>query len=568
MTWFVPPADDACGDDLPFRERIRHAADKVNSEDMMPPISAHLYKKAFFTAKNLVWLLVFVAIFGMPKGGLQDLRNFVVYNVLFMTVWGLQGPKVSSLPRVTPGALTSPLLPGLVGLVQATPGKRSVLSIATYLAYVLALAWAMVAPITDHLMQVLCGLCATALVFDVGLMGFTSCDSVVMMFCLLFPDSIWGCQVVLLMLWVGNGLGKATPAWKWVISGIFKHSLVASCLPHSVWKRLFLDFSRSDLLPTPSRFSRVLAWQGVALEIILPIFCMFPSGTLLKPIGVYGMILYHFFICATDNGLLWQWNLKTVVNTVLVFGFNDFSFRADPCQTTFVMLVCVAPAIFGSCFRLFVPTFLGHFEGTWNHRDGILFVRKGAIGKLQKLKAYLNPLYPPMLPQECGGRPSSSEDAYMLLARLGGAWNAGNNHCLPTWRGLIAILEKWFSDTGFSPDDFVCIPALVFNNAVLGGEYRMGWLWFRECYRTALLDVCEFQPNEFYIVQTEPVHLMPPYVVQYRIFDVSQGPLKADISATVPYEVLEDNSSCDIYLQPEWVGSERSIRGTFLSTYY
>jgi hypothetical protein len=543
--------------------------DKVNSEDTMPPLSAHLHKKLFFTVKNLVWICIFIAIFGLPKGGLQEqyICNFVVYNVLFVTVWNLQGPAVAFLPRVTPGALTSPLLPGLVGLVQTTPGKRSVLSIATYLAYVAALTWAMVFPITDQLVQVLCGMCATALVFDVGLMGFTSCDSVVMMFCFLFRDPIWGCQVVLLMMWVGNGLGKATPAWKWVISGIFKHSLMASCLPHRMWKWCFLDFSNSDK-PTPSLFSRFLAWLGVGLEIIFPIFCMFPSGTLLWSIGVYGMILYHLFICATDNGLLWQWNLKSIVNTGLLFFFKDFSFPADHYEATFVIVMCVAPALLGSCFRLFVPTFLGHFEGTWNHRDGIILVRKSALGNLKKLKAYLNPLYPPFLPQDCGGKSGSPEHTYMLLARLGGAWNAGNNHCLPTWRGLIAILEKWFSDTGFSPDDFVCIPALVFNNAVLGGEYRMGWLWFRECYRTALLDVCEFQQNEFYIVQTEPVHVMPPYVVQYRIFDVSQGPLKADISATVPYEVLEENNSCDIYLQPEWVGNERSIRGTFLSTYY
>merc|ERR1711966_647796 len=121
---------------------------------------------------------------------------------------------------------------------------------------------------------------------------------------------------------------------------------------------------------------------------------------------------------------------------------------------------------------------------------------------------------------------------------------------VPQFRGLFSCLEKFFADNRYKVNDFDFIGSFAVSNAVFGWDLAVGWLWYRDCFRTALLDICGFEPGECYVIQVEPSKCLPPYSLRYRLMDMTKGPMDAEIYVDVPYSKLEDcTHPMEVYLK-------------------
>ncbi|CAE7821468.1 unnamed protein product [Symbiodinium sp. KB8] len=119
----------------------------------------------------------------------------------------------------------------------------------------------------------------------------------------------------------------------------------------------------------------------------------------------------------------------------------------------------------------------------------------------------------------------------------------------------------------------------VASEQVFGWSLGTGWIATRECTREAFNTICKFEKAlpgyhkaEMYFVQFEPCKPLPygeeHHVVQFRCFDVTEGPENAQIHGAVPYAQLAACQPAGLYLSEAQTQRGRSINGTFLSTYF
>ena len=140
-------------------------------------------------------------------------------NGRYWHVVGVTGVRQAALQRLTPGTLCSPLLPRLLGC------RRTWVHCGAYALHVAALVHCLLATTVErrHMLPVLLAT-ALATACDLTLVGFHVTNHVWMLVCLGLgttpADARFGCKVVLVSLWAGNGVAKMGPWWPWVLPGI------------------------------------------------------------------------------------------------------------------------------------------------------------------------------------------------------------------------------------------------------------------------------------------------------------------------------------------------------------
>merc|ERR1711976_801718 len=122
---------------------------------------------------------------------------------------------------------------------------------------------------------------------------------------------------------------------------------------------------------------------------------------------------------------------------------------------------------------------------------------------------------------------------------------------LPQFRGTFSCIENFCAEKGCGANDFYMISAFAASNAIFGWDLAVGWLWFRDCFREAVLDICGFEEGECYFFQMEPVKNLPPHNTRYRLMDVTKGPLDAEVFCDIPYAELEGTHPMEVHLKPE-----------------
>lgn len=523
-----------------------------------------------------VWGIIWFSVFNwLVRDRYEDffsdvnMRKFVLYNILhgvlgFGASCGPLGSKMkvpfgaTMATYLTPGTMSSPLFPKFVGLLQKTPCQRSVLTVIAFIAYVAALVRAIHDPSISNMViaNAALGVCS---IFDFSIFFASRGEHYgYHMFCMMFPDWVAGCQWVQVVLWCFTGCSKCGPWFKYVIQVLVKDAIWTPCLPKNFSARLFnKDWPRDY---SPSNVSRTLAVMGAVGEWVFPLSCVAASGTLINSIGVFGMISYHGIIwCTLPMASVFEWQYYTMFMTYFLYSVHTFTFPTSPVLIGFLVVVLVVFPIVGQFEPNLVPFLMGYRQYAGNWRLGWWIIKKTAKEskdeKINKIKTY-NPIFGwEAAPEAFGGFRSD----YLMAASF---------MVVPQFRGMFSVLEKFFKDNNYSPDEFYIVNSFGVSNAVFGWDLAVGWLWYRECFRQGVLDICGFEEKECYVLQCEPVRNLPPYNLQYRLMDMKKGPLDAEINVDIPYSALEGTHPMRVQLEPEQMQRGKSIRGTFLSTYY
>jgi len=390
---------------------------------------------------------------------------------------------------------------------------------------------------------------------------------VYMLVCLSFPDWRSGMQCVQLALWCWAGVSKMGPWFQYVIPFITKDSILSPCLPSTLLAKLLLKDYPRDL--NPSTFTIITAWTGAFLEILFPAFCTASSAVRL--VGVFGMIAYHAFIgMCMPFASVFEWNWFCVIVAYYMFCLNEFSLPTSPLLQAFLFIVLVVIPIIGQLYPTLVPFLLAYrpYAGNWRFQWYVL--HKDALPKHQKLKTWEDPFVASNARWMYSWFGSWGQKSMQLISRFDYFFTASVLY-VPAYRPLISVLERLCEENGWKWDDVYCSFSEPYQNQVFGWSLGTGWIAARECTREAFNSICKFSKAEMYFIQFEPSQPFPcgkDHVVQFRCFDVTEGPENAQIHGAVPYAQLADSQPADLHLSAAQLLRGKSIRGTFLSTYF
>merc|ERR1712048_1381219 len=95
----------------------------------------------------------------------------------------------------------------------------------------------------------------------------------------------------------------------------------------------------------------------------------------------------------------------------------------------------------------------------------------------------------------------------------------------PNYRALPSIVDELASKQGWPIDDVHVIHHLAFECFATGWSLGYGWGVFRDSFRAAIQQICQFESGECFFVQFEPMGLHER-TVQWRVIDVSDGTIK------------------------------------------
>jgi len=299
-----------------------------------------------------------------------------------------------------------------------------------------------------------------------------------------------------------------------------------------------------------------LAHMAAACEFLFPVLCTTAPGSITNLIGVCGMIGFHGFIWSTlPTASVFEWQYFSMFMTYFLYHSNEFSLPTSPVLIIFLLVVLLVIPVIGQLEPCLVAFLMAYRQYAGNWRLGTWVIRKTARPKLEKIKTYNSIFWWEQAPPEMGG----DHAEYQLLSSFA---------VVPQFRGMFSVWEKFEADNNASDKDFYFINSFSFGNAVLGWDLGIGWLTYRECFRTALVEMCGLEVGDMYFIQCEPVKNVAPYMLSYRMIDICKGPLDAEVYANIPYGDLEGTHPMEVYLKPEALKKGKSIRGTFLSTYY
>lgn len=577
-----------------FRERLQGWCDKIVRDNGILPMTTVVF---VYSLIGLLWWSVFryyvmnanpAAGFFQCGAGCQpffsdlNMRRFVVYNVLhgvlgFGATSSLLGFRFKvalgscAIHFLTPGSLCSPLLPAVARLFAKVPGRRGVVAVACYAAYVVALVSALRAPeLGVSQLYPIYGTLAAATVFDFSIFQASRGEHYgYMMICLAWPDWKQGMQVVQIAIWMWAAFAKVGPWFGPVMPFLMKDSLHCALMPKGFMNRLFVrDYPRDLNWNGTATFVAALGTMG---ELGFPLCCVIGNASA-NMVGSIGMVLYHCLIIDTlPFASVFEWNYYCIVMSVYLFfpGFNSFALPTSPGLIAFLCIVSFLLPLVGQLCPTIVPFLVAYRPYMGNWRFSWYVCHKSALPKHKKLKTVEDPF------TETNGMWFYSwlgklgEQSYNTMKEWPWMLSASILQ-VPGYRPFISIMEKLLEDNGWSQDDIMFSFSEPYQNQVFGWSLGTGWIAARECTREAYNAVCGFGPKEMYFIQFEPASPLPWGVwdVQYRCFDVTKGPREAQYHGKVKYAELSASQPADFHLKPEQMQSGNSIRGTFLSTYY
>lgn len=579
-----------------FRERIKAFTDNsTRGNGDLPPLTLLSVYAIFGTIWWYLWSHFFMD-HSQDMLSEFNMRRFIVYNGLHGVVGmgatcGLLGFRFKiavlgpALHFLTPGTICSPLLPELVRKVPGSevPAKRSIAAVVSYALLVASLFFALTRPegiTTLNLMPVYVLMCV-CICFDFSILQALRVEQTgYMLVCLAFPDWIHGCQTVQLALWMWAGVSKVGPWWKYVIPFICKDNLLTMVLPKDILGKLL--FKNLPDEKSPSELALVMSYLGMALEIVFPLCCCAQVGGFINMIGYSGMFMYHIFIASCFAfASVQEWNYFNMILTIFLFKNNGFQMPQSFLLLCFLFVVSFAVPLVGQAYPTLVPFLAAYRPYMGNWRFSWYIVKKTALPKHEKLKTWANPI--------------AGKDGEWFYGFFGSLGKQGVDMMpyfdylltqylvlVPAYRPLIPVVEKLLDDNGWNIEDVEIMHSEPYQNQVFGWSLGTGWITTRECVREAYNDICGFDEKEMYIVNFEPVSPLggltclgdkAPFgwKMQYRCYDITKGPMDAQIHGSIPYQELEkfEPTTCVLDGNPEYMQcGGQSIKGTFLSTYY
>lgn len=277
-----------------------------------------------------------------------------------------------------------PLFPGLpvIGGVQ-----RTWLDVALYLALVIALLRALIAPAIDVALLVpvavlvpVLGVCDRTLFLAVRAEHYWTTT----MCFVLAGDWIAGAKAVQLALWFWAGFSKLNLHFPAVVCVMTSNSPCA----RSPWlrRRMYRRWPE-DL--RPSRLAVIMGHAGTALELAVPIVMLLAPGGWSLALGIVLMLMLHGYITSNvPMGVPIEWNVMVVYGAFALFwahpGVSVLALGSAP-LAAFLCVMLIAVPLAGNLWPRWFSFLVAmrYYAGNWAY--GVWLFRGESYRKLDRL---------------------------------------------------------------------------------------------------------------------------------------------------------------------------------------
>jgi len=524
----VPPPYDALEwDAKPFPEKSRMVCRSWALQGYGTPIAAfglYALKIALYVGGWILWCRTTPGLgdpLALPQWWLHPIafQKAIVWSLLF-EVMGLGCGSGPLTGRYYPpiGGLFYFLRPGTTKLppwprLPLLGGhRRSVLDVLLYLALLVALGRALLAPMPEatHLVPIailvpLCGLCDRTLFlaargehYWVTVMCFVLAPAVAF-------GWIAGAKCVQLALWFWAGVSKLNHHFPAVVCVMTSNSPVLRW----PWlrRRMYIDYP-NDL--RPSRLAVHVAHGGTALELGVPLVLAFADGGTLTIVGLVLMLMLHSHITSSvPMGVPLEWNVMVVYGALFLFGHNaevsPWAVGSWPLGALLLLMLVVIPLL-GNLWPRAISFLLAmrYYAGNWAY--GVWLFRGESWRKLERLTKSAPWVYDQL---------DHFYDRRTAVGLLGKvlAFRLMHLH----GRALQLLLPKAVERV----EDHFWADGELIAGLVLGWNFGDGHL-HREQFLAAVQAQCGYEPGELRCIFVESQPLLGS-TLEWRIHDAATG---------------------------------------------
>merc|ERR1712224_367399 len=246
---------------------------------------------------------------------------------------------------------------------------------------------------------------------------------------------------------------------------------------------------------------------------------------------MWGAVSMHAsIILMTPIASVFEWNIYGILMAVFLFHNEEPLMplsEVSPVLLSFLAVVLLLLPIVGQFFPTLYPYLLSYRVYAGNWQWGWWVVKKDAVPKLKRLKTFHGT---PMVGESAVDfmrEPRYEEHLDYLLT---------NTMChFPVYRMVPSVAEWLMKRCGWTADDFHGMIHLPFENYVVGYGCG-GWGTYRENFRAAVQEVCNFGPDEFFCLQIESLGLCQRDVA-WRVVDISDG--REVLKGSSPFSEME-----------------------------
>jgi hypothetical protein len=296
--------------------------------------------------------------------------------------------------------------------------------------------------------------------------------------------------------------------------------------PKALKKRLFTHFP-DDL--RPSRLAAFMAHSGTAVEYTIPVVLILGAGDPTATIvGLLLMTAFHGFIGINNpNGMPVEWNILMIYGGYFLFAFHPEARLAALTQAPVLLALllislAVVPAI-GNLVPARVSFLLSmrYYAGNWAYN--IWLIRKGAVGKLDKLKKAGPTVFVQLAKYVPDPIQLEVAKTMMCVSRF--------MHF--EGRALLEALPRAVDDI----DDYEWHEGELVGGTVLGWNFGDGHLNGEQLLR-AIQPQCGFAAGEVRLVSVESQPLFGP-TMHWRVYDAVQGLIAEGHTRLADYDEVQ-----------------------------
>jgi Transmembrane protein of unknown function (DUF3556) len=405
-----------------------------------------------------------------------------------------------------PGTTKLPPWPGLPGVGGHVRGG---LDVALYLALLVALGRALVAPVPEatHLLPIAILVPLLGLRDKTIFLALRAEHYWVMVMCFVLAPASWiaGAKDVQLALWFWAGVSKCNHHFPAVVCVMTSNSPVL----RFSWLRRRMYRSYPDDL-RPSRLAERLAHVGTAFELGVPLVLVLADGGTLTVVGLVLMVMLHVHITSSvPMGVPIEWNVAVVYGGFFLFGAHaevaPWAVGSVPLAVLLVGMLVVIPVV-GNLWPRTVSFLMAmrYYAGNWAY--GVWLFRGDAYEKLERLTKSAPWIYAQL------DRFYDRRTAVGLVGKVMG-FRLMHLH----GRALQLLLPK----TVERVEDYLWADGEIVAGLVLGWNFGDGHL-HDERLLAAVQAQCGFLPGELRCIFVESQPLLGARM-EWRIRDAATG---------------------------------------------
>ncbi len=522
----LPPYDPLAWRQLPYAERARAVCQAWALEGYGAPRGVYL----IYVIKILFYIQIWV-LFCRCSPSLGGLSTFgtwwleplafqkaILWSMLFEglgfgcgsgPLTGRYFPPIGGfLYFLRPGTTKLALFPALP-IVGGT--RRTWLDVALYLALIVALVRALIAPeINAQLLVPIVVLVPLLAIADRTIfLALRSEHYWTTTVCFLFaPNWIAGAKSVQLALWFWAGISKLNHHFPTVVCVMTSNSPFT---PFAGWRKRMYRAYPDDLRPSP--LAVTMGHLGTALELAVPLIVLLSPGGWSLWLGIGLMLLLHAYVMSNvPMGVPIEWNVMVVYGGFALFWAHPDvrAWHVDSAAlAAFLAVMLLLLPVAGNLFPRWISFLVAmrYYAGNWPF--GVWLFRGESHRKLARLSTSAPWIYDQL------ARFYDHRTAVGLVSKVM-AFRAMHLH----GRALSELIPK----TVERLEDYEYLDGELVAGMVLGWNFGDGHL-HNETLLRAVQTQCQFDEGELrcIFVESQP---LGKQTMEYRIVDAKCGELE------------------------------------------